>query len=324
MNGEDDRDVTLGHVSAAGTPLSVAANSPLPTALTPVSLRPVEARVLRIRIRHGFLQGPREIFADLAHDAFLSGFLPACTSHACRVRVPCPPEIAFRLSHRYRLSFAGDDFVLPFMLHRELPCAAVPAQLLVQPNLARRESDASADRGHARTACVRVASSLDFRVDLQDGVGAVLSELFPPFVRRNPEVRREVSEARDILGTLGRSPWTCQLDGRGPAFLAPGLGSGLARRSQHQRNRECAGPELFPVHAGTTSSRRDTDGWHLPSGRSSPPRSVSQLGASAIVHRGDPLIQVRSVRLSPRSPRGGLQRCPRIHYRLRSRQTHIT
>ena len=259
----------------ARTPLSVAAKSPLLSTLTPVSLRPVEACVLRVRIRHGFVQGPRKVFADLAHELFLSGFPPACARHAWRVRIPCPPKIALRLSHRHRLSFAGDGFVLPFMLHRELPCAAVPAQLLVQPNLARRESDAGADRGHARTACVRVASSLDFRADLQDGVGPVLSELFPPFVRCNPEVRREVSEARDILGALRRSPWTCQLDGRRPALLARRPALGLASRSQHQRKRECAGPETFPVHAGTTSSRWDTDGWHLPSGRS-PPLVVSR------------------------------------------------
>ena len=77
---------------SARTPLSVAADSPLLSTLTPVLLRPVEARVLRIRKRHGFLQGPRESFADLVHDLFLSGFPTACASHVGRVRGRLPTE----------------------------------------------------------------------------------------------------------------------------------------------------------------------------------------------------------------------------------------
>ena len=65
------------------------------------------------------------------------------------VRLSCPPQVALCLSDRLFLRFACNGFVQLLVLHRQLSCAAVPAQPLVQPDLARREPDPGPDGAYA-------------------------------------------------------------------------------------------------------------------------------------------------------------------------------
>ena len=227
--------------------LSATAQFPLPSTLTPVSLWLIQVGVRLFRIVHGFLQRTHQVLLDLAHDHLPCGFSSTFRGHVCRLPVPCPCKIAFRLLHRNCLSSACDGCVILFVLQRELPRTVIPAQVLVQENYARREPDAGSDSDYARPARAPVAPRLDFGVDLQDGTGPVLPELFPLLVRLDLEVRREHTEARDILRLLRRSPWLCQSDGRGPALLFRSVALRLACQWQHQREHERRGQGSLDV-----------------------------------------------------------------------------